>query len=210
MVAPSNEKDKTREEISADKASGGDGETEDEKWEAVVEGMERMWEMIMRIAGELMGPWWLLRVIDTESSASSALPLFLRVCAARDSVWYGVCKKEGLVGSAGHPRPPFHYRLLRAEREREREEQRERERQARERDKRERGGDGGDDDDKEEEDGRGGWGDGGASLSLSHQYMWFHVYLESRKLGAAITDVAERVRSNSHCSTVPNLLLIQA
>jgi hypothetical protein len=204
-VAPSHEEEKTREEISADKASGGDGETEDEKWETVVEGMG---EMIMRIAGELMGPWWLLRVIDSESSASSALPLFLRVCAARDSVWYGVCKMEGLVGNAGHPRPPFHYRWLRAEREGERERQRERGRQARERDKRERGGGRGDDDDKEEEEGRGGWGDGGASVS--HQYMWLHVHLESRKLRAAITDVAERVRCNTHRSTVSNLLLIQA
>ena len=197
-----------RPEISTEKASGGEGETEDEKWEAVVEGMqvdERMWEMIMRIAGELMGPWWLLRVIDSESSASSAFPLFLRFCAARDSVWYGVCKMEGLVGSGGHPRPPFYYRLLKAEREGERDGERERGRQAQERDERERERERENDDDKEAEEGRGGCGDGGPS----HQYMWLHVYVASRKLGAAIRDVAERVRSNTHRRTVPNLLLIQ-
>jgi hypothetical protein len=66
---------------------------------------ESIWERAMARAGEVMGPWWLLRVL--EPSSAQSLPHPVRACAGRDAVWFNICFAEGLVTRDLRPRVPF-------------------------------------------------------------------------------------------------------
>lgn len=71
---------------------------------------ERVWEQAMALAGEVMGPWWLLRVL--EPASAQALPKPVRACAGRDAVWFNICRVEGLVTRDLRPRVPFDAAVL--------------------------------------------------------------------------------------------------
>jgi hypothetical protein len=78
---------------------------------AMLPGLEeRVWERAMALAGEVMGPWWLLRVL--EPASAQALPQPVRACAGRDAVWFNICRAEDLVTRDLCPRVPFDAAVL--------------------------------------------------------------------------------------------------
>ena len=83
------------ESEGADKCECGYTPSGDGTWSfssnarAMLPGVEeRVWERAMALAGEVMGPWWLLRVL--EPASAQALPQHVRACAGRDAVWFNL------------------------------------------------------------------------------------------------------------------------
>jgi len=71
---------------------------------------DTLWERAMAKAGHVMGPWWLLRVLEPHTA--QALPRRVRACAGRDTVWLDICRAEGLVTPDLRARVPLDAAVL--------------------------------------------------------------------------------------------------